>query len=238
MTKFKVLSTKKLNPSLVSEAALKNVAIIEAEFISVQPLISEYLLNRIRQLVRHNIALVFTSAHAVSIVDQCLHQGVDCNLPSWKIFSLSGKTGETIVKSQHMHESTLIHTAENAAELAKKIIDYGVQELVFFCGDKRRDELPNIVTSAGIGVEEIVVYRTIETPVIQTDQLDGVLFFSPSAVQSFFSVNQLNKKAVCFAIGETTAAAIAGYTNNTIITSEFPRQELLIATAENYFQHR
>jgi uroporphyrinogen-III synthase len=137
-----------------------------------------------------------------------------------------------------MRKNKIVDTAENASGLAKKIIENGVQELVFFCGDRRRDELPTILSGSGIVVEEIIVYRTIETPVTQTGNLDGVMFFSPSGVQSFFSVNQLNKNTVCFAIGETTASIIRDYTDNKIITSEFPRQQSLTATVAFYFQHR
>ena len=79
-------------------------------------------------------------------------------------------------------------------------------------------------------VHEIIVYETVETPVTAIENIDGILFFSPSAVNSFFSVNQLNANTVCFAIGNTTAEAIAGFTGNKIITSEYTSQEMMLAS--------
>ena len=238
MTKFKVLSTKKLNPLLVSESAERGIEIIEKEFITILPVTNGNSMERIRELaIKTDISVTFTSAQAVSMVDKTLNGDINL-IPLWKIFCLSGNTRETIANSRSLSKSIVAATAENAAGLAKKIMEKGIERLVFFCGDKRRDDLPELLSAAGIQLEEIVVYRTIETPVLETGHVDGVLFFSPSAVQSFFSVNKLNKDTVCFAIGETTATAIGKYTVNRIITSEFPRQELLVATAGFYFQQR
>jgi uroporphyrinogen-III synthase len=120
--------------------------------------------------------------------------------------------------------------------LASKIIHDGVTEIIFFCSNKRRDELPDILSEAGVRVYEIVVYETIETPFI-TEAVDGILFFSPSAVQSFFSMNQPGAGTVCFAIGETTAAAISERTSHQVITSEDPSQESMMARVESYFRN-
>ena len=42
-----------------------------------------------------------------------------------------------------------------------------------------------------LSVDEVIVYKTIETPKVLTKQYDGILFFSPSAVKSFFSKNSI-----------------------------------------------
>ena len=90
--------------------------------------------------------------------------------------------------------------------------------------------------SAGIKVHEVVVYETVETPVIANDDFDGILFFSPSAVQSFFSVNQLKNSDVCFAIGQTTAESIAAFAKNKIFISKTTSQEALLQEVINYFK--
>lgn len=131
----------------------------------------------------------------------------------------------------------VVDTADNAKSLAQTIIQHGVEEIVFFCGNKRRDELPEILKAAGIKVHEVVVYETIETPVVTNDDVDAILFFSPSAVQSFFSVNQLKKNTVCFAIGQTTANSIADFTDNRIVITESPSQEMMLALVNFYFQN-
>jgi uroporphyrinogen-III synthase len=83
-----------------------------------------------------------------------------------------------------------------------------------------------------------VIYETIETPQVSTEDIDGILFFSPSAVQSFFSVNQLKKETVCFSIGYTTAESVAGFTDNRIIISEAPSQEMILASVHFYFANK
>lgn len=130
-------------------------------------------------------------------------------------------------------------TANTARALAGTIIGHGVQEVVFFCGNRRRDELPRLLQEHGIGVHEITVYETRDIPAPALADPDAILFFSPSAVGSFFSVNSIGPKTVCFAIGSTTAAAIADYTDNKIITPELDRhsQDMIMASVEFYFQN-
>ena len=137
------------------------------------------------------------------------------------------------------NESQIIATADNAIELANKLMANGpFEKIVFFCGKSRRDELPDLIRNNGMELSEVFVYETIETPEVITDIFDAVLFFSPSAVKSFFSVNILPKETTCFAIGPTTAAAIRESTDNRIITSEEPNQETLMADVVYYLEHK
>lgn len=238
MAKYKVLSTKKLEPSLIEQARESDIEIIEQEFISVRPIIDLKAFQQVFALLKKPYA-TFTSANAVIAFEPYIHPNAEEDLtymPEWKIFCLQGKTREAIQNVKHL-KGKIIAQAENATDLAKKIIEHKAQEIVFFCGNKRRDELPNILKEAGIKVHEIVVYETIETPAITTDDIDAILFFSPSAVQSFFSVNQLKKNTICFAIGETTANSIADFTDNRIIISESPSQEMMLASVHFYFEN-
>jgi uroporphyrinogen-III synthase len=50
-------------------------------------------------------------------------------------------------------------------------------------------------------------------------------------------VNKLSPDTVCFAIGNTTAQAIARFTANRIITSELPSQEMMLASVFFYLQN-
>lgn len=236
MAKYKILSTKKLLPVIIEEAKKKNIDITEKEFISVKPILTKENYEQIMFLVldKKKNCVVFTSANSVEVIKNYLHEGDIWYLPNWDIFCLSGKTKDSL--APNFSTKKIIATAENAFALAQKIIEHGIKEIVFFCGNKRRDELPNIIKNAGVNVHEIVVYETIETPSISTKDFDGILFFSPSAVKSFFSVNQLNKKIICFAIGDTTASAIKEYTENNIIISKSPTQEIMLEMVNSYFK--
>lgn len=230
MVKHRVLSTKKLEPSLVEQANQHGIEIIEQEFIAVNPILSKEKQDEIMPWIEKKelITVVFTSANAVEAVKHYLHKNNAEQPLHWNVFCISGRTKNAV--ATFIHPANILGTAEYGKDLAQKIIASGVKELVFFCGTKRREELPGMLKKAGITVQEITVYETVETPVTAIENIDGILFFSPSAVTSFFSANGLNANTVCFAIGHTTADAIASFTGNTIITSEYTSQEMMLAS--------
>ena len=80
-----------------------------------------------------------------------------------------------------------------------------------------------------------MVYNTIEKPHPVNKNYNGVLFFSPSAVHSFFTGNQAAEGTVFFAIGETTAKAVKNYCGNQIITSDMPAKDGLLRQAVDFF---
>jgi len=229
MAKYKVLSTKKLEPSLVEQAKQHDIEIIEQEFISVTPILSKEKQHEVMPWVLSNDLhhIVFTSANAVEAIKNYLREGATWFVPNWNVFCISGKTKSSL--KPYISDEKIMATAEYGKDLAQRIIECEVKEIVFFCGNKRRDELPAILKRAGVTVHEVVVYETVETPAVATNEIDAILFFSPSAVQSFFSVNQLNNNTICVAIGETTANSIKDFTKNKIITSELPNQEMMLA---------
>ncbi len=236
--KHKVLSTKKLERSLVAEAGENGVEIVEQEFISIKPVWSKETGERILDFAfSGKTAIVLTSANAADMLDRYMHQGDTFYVIDWNIFCLSGKTKAAVLSARFL-EKNIVGEAQNAAALANEIIRQAATEIVFFCGNKRRDELPELLRQAGIIVHELVLYETVETPELATENIDAVLFFSPSAVQSFFSVNQLKKETVCFAIGQTTADCIADFTDNRLIVSEYPSQEMMLASVKFYFQNK
>jgi len=233
--KIQILSTKKLRCNIIELAKEKNTEIIEKEFISIKPIFTKELNEQITSLILNskNPAVVFTSANAVKVIKEYLHQGDTHYIPNWNVYCISGKTKDSL--EPHIYEKNIIEIGKDAAELAQKIIDAGVKEIIFFCGNKRRSELPDILNHAGIQVKEIIVYETVQTPVISTTDFEGVLFFSPSAVKSFFSMNKVSKNTTCFAIGNTTASEIEKYTNNKIIVSPTPNQEMMLETIIFYY---
>jgi len=90
----------------------------------------------------------------------------------------------------------------------------------------------------GVDVREIVVYTTVKTPVKFDKDMDGIIFFSPSAVNSFFSVNHIKPQTVCFAIGQTTANALRESTGNEVIVSNSVSQEGMMKTMKIFFTQK
>ncbi|HKC35849.1 MAG TPA: uroporphyrinogen-III synthase [Chitinophagaceae bacterium] len=235
MMKYKVLSTKKLEPSLIEQAKQKNIEIIEQAAISIKTINTKEKWQEVYHYVEAGSQyVVFTSSHAVQVMKSFLHFYANPVSVQWKIFSLSGRTREAVEEHLNLF-GEIIDTAQDAHSLTKKIIENKVKEVVFFCGNKRRDELPDALKKAKIVVNEVIVYNTTETPRQTTDDVDGVLFFSPSAVNSFFTVNSLKKSAICFAIGKTTAEWISQFSNNKTIISESPNQEGVLAAVIRIF---
>ena len=96
---------------------------------------------------------------------------------------------------------------------------YRAFSFTFFCGNLRRDVLPDFFKENKIKFEEIQVYQNKLTPHKITEPFDAVLFFSPSGVMSFLEENQLGNQ-VCFCIGTTTAEALEPYTDKIILSKK------------------
>ena len=83
---------------------------------------------------------------------------------------------------------------------------------------------------------EIEVYQTNLTPQKITKKLDGILFFSPSAVESYLNLNSI-KDETCFCIGETTAEALENKKIKNIIIAEKPSVENVIDEVVKYYNN-
>jgi uroporphyrinogen-III synthase len=59
------------------------------------------------------------------------------------------------------------------------------------------------------------------------EKVDGILFFSPSAVESYLAANKI-KNEICFCIGETTAEALEKNKIKNIIVAHQPSIEDVI----------
>jgi len=224
-----LLSTRPLDKAMVMEAAKNDIIIEEMSFIKTEETVGPSIAKKIQELGHQNITTVFTSMNAVEAVGKLMRAETN-----WKIFCI-GNTTKKIVK-KIFGEKNIAGTADTADELAEKIIkDNSIKNVIFFCGNKRRDELPEKLKNKGVDVEEIVVYKTIETPQLVTKQYDGILFFSPSAVHSFFSKNSINDTTSLFAIGATTAKAAHFFTRKPVIIAERPGKENLVNLAIKNF---
>lgn len=232
--KIRILSTRPLDEAVTEKAAFQNVEIDAMSFIRVKKMVSEDVSKRINILSRQRATVVFTSMNAVEVVIEIVP--VDPLVPDWRIYCMGGATF-TLVKKYWPYDK-IAFTAKDATELAKAIVIDKVEQIVFFCGDKRREELPDLLKQQDIQVEELVVYETIETPAVIKENYDGVLFFSPSAVRSFFSCNQPGAETIFFAIGNTTANTIKQFASNCIIVSDFPAKDQLVDKALKYFSER
>ena len=227
-----ILSTRPLAKEIHSEAEANGIIIEELSFIETQPIQDPELFEKIKQLATQKLTVAFTSMNAVEAVVKHIDKNVD-----WNIYCLGNTTKKLI--EENLGSDKIVATAENAKLLAERMIDDGVKSIVFFCGNIRRDELINKFRSEKAQVEEVVVYETTELPAPLTKEYDAILFFSPSAVHSFYKANNLNRQTQVFAIGKTTAEALREHKHHKIIVAhatdkiEVAKQAIAYLSKEN-----
>jgi uroporphyrinogen-III synthase len=195
--KVNILSTKTL--SSIQKQALLDAAIqvVEADFIKTE--------NASFEIKNLNKNLIFTSQNAVLSILQ--HPTID-QLKQKTVFCVGLKTKELLNENGFTVEAYTGY-AEDLAEIITLV--YSDESYTFFSGNLRKDTLPEMLTENDITFNEIKVYDTTLTPHKISDKVDGILFFSPSAVTSYLKKNKISNE-VCYAIGNTTALQLE--TNN------------------------
>lgn len=230
--KTQILSTRLLDKAIIKKAAEEDVVIDVMSFIKTEKIINTETEKKIIELLQQKITVVFTSMNAVDSVKAYISEP-----PSWKIYSIGNTTKKLV--TQIFGEESIAGFANNGEQLSKVMLkNKRIRKIFFFCGNIRRDTIPAKLTNNGLAVEEIVVYKTIETSGIIKKNYDGILFYSPSAVQSFFKKNTVSNKTELFAIGATTANAIEQFSNQPVIIAEIPGKENLVDLAVNHFSKR
>lgn len=229
--KYRILSTKSLQESLRQAAATRGIALVDQPFIDILPVRTPQLDARLKEIALGGQVLVFTSPNTVKSVTGYWNNGV-----KQRIYCLGGATLEVV--QAEIPGAEVLATAASSLELAKLIVsDASIGKVVFLCGNIRRNELPEHLSAHQIGVEELVVYHTVETPALLGERYDGVLFFSPSSVRSFFQQNTPDGETVYFAIGETTGAAVQEITGRQPVIGTEASVPALVQTAIDYFDN-
>ena len=149
-------------------------------------------------------AWIFTSQNAVKNILRQAQYDKD-GLPG-TVYASGKQTAKAL---QEKGFDTKFGADETALSLAEKIVEDGITSALFFCGNMRRNELPDYLAKKGVQIKEAVVYHTLLEPKkIQTQKGDTLFFMSPSAVESFAMLNEFSTEIDYYSIGETTANAL------------------------------
>jgi uroporphyrinogen-III synthase len=220
----RILSTKKLSKALKKKLSDAKVELVEKNFIKIKSVPFETPVL--------NDCLVFTSKEAVKSVVKLNIKNVllkSCMCVGSKNRSFLEKKGFTVLES-----------ADYADELIQIIASkYKNKSFTFFCGNIRRNTVTDFFSENKIAYNEFVLYETILNPHKIKKTFDGVLFFSPSGVNSFLEKNSLKNKT-CFCIGTTTAKAlknkpeVSGQKN--IVIASQPTVENVIDEVIKYYK--
>lgn len=219
--RIKILSTKKLLPAQKRLLVEARFALSQSDFIATQSI--EFDLKKV------NESLIFTSQNGIQSVIQ--HPQFD-KIKDRKVFCVGLKSKDLLIANG----CNVVAYAENAADLAEAIsLVYSHDSFTFFSGNLRRDELPFTLKKAKVDFNEIQVYETILTPKKNTIQQKGILFFSPSGVESYLKKNSITDE-VCFCIGKTTGKELVKKKVSKIVMAPQPTVEALITTIIEYYQ--
>jgi len=125
------------------------------------------------------------------------------------------------------------HFENNAKNLANYLIDYMEgTEVTYFCSDLRLDDLPIILEKNNIKVTEVEAYQTKFDSVKVAETVEGIMFYSPSTVESFIQNN--NAEVIAFCIGETTANEAKKHFNDVRI-AKVPTVESVIELVNEHY---
>lgn len=218
---FTVLSTKKLQSGQRELLLNRGIGLVEIDFISIIPL--PFQIDEIPENI------IFTSKNSVQAM---LDHPSKRYFQQKHIFCVGEKTADFLKINGFRVFKTANYGEDLAFEIAK---NHSQEKFLFICGRKRHDALPGELKKAGIQFSEVKVYDTELSPKKIERIFDGVLFFSPSAVQSFCAENGLSG-SVAFCIGTTTSTEAKKHTNN-IITATSPSMENVIVQVVKHFSN-
>lgn len=217
---FAVYSTKKLS-EIQKRLLPETVAVEDSDFIKIR-------FNRIPpKVIKKDIEnVIITSKNGV---ESLLNSFVKQELSFKNIYCVGRRTKKLI--EQKIGKVT--HSEKNAEKLAEYLLsNIKGQEVTYFCSDLRLDTLPEVLSENGIAVNEVEAYKTMFSPVNVREQFSGVLFYSPSTVESYLQENQPNKIAFC--IGESTAKEARKHFEN-VQVANLPTVESVLELVNLHF---
>jgi uroporphyrinogen-III synthase len=183
-----------------------------------------------------NFLLLFSSENSVKWLKWGLDRYGYKLPPGLKAFCVGKKT---LRSAEDMLEVEPILAEKNSETLVttlKETVPLGITFL-YCCGSKRLDTLPLGLKAAGFVVKEYIVYKTELTPHKTFRDYNVILFFSPSAVVSYFGVNNWDKEMVAVSIGHTTSEALKKAGVGTILIADEPNELAMLGKLHDFLKN-
>jgi hydroxymethylbilane synthase len=208
-----VFSTKKLTTEQAERFDSK-IAVASEDFIQIS-------LNRIPRLTLKaaHKNVIITSQNAVEALIASINPE---ELKFENIYCVGRKTKRLIER----RIGKVTHFESSAKELADYLVEHiDGTTASYFCSNIRLDELPSILAEHKIELTEIEAYSTKKSPVKVANSIKGVLFYSPSTIDSYLQENTSDVVAYC--IGDTTATEAKKHFSK-VYTAKMPTLESVI----------
>ena len=221
---MRLLSTKILDLNFKSQIAQIGISMFEHPFIKIN---SIPLKN-----FKFQSSFIFSSQNAVKIAFE--NPQIKKQIAGKRYFCVGEKTKALLEKNGQK----VIKMTHNASDLGFHIIKtYKNETFSFFCGKLRRPEIESLLAKEKISLQIHEIYNTIYNSKKFDNQFDGVLFFSPSAVNSFFKKNNWSSKVHAFSIGKSTSKTLEKFTLDFTEAKKPNENELLSILNSHYLKY-
>ncbi|MDX1327920.1 MAG: uroporphyrinogen-III synthase [Arenibacter sp.] len=227
---IRLLSTKILSPS---QSALLSKGHFNIE--AYDSLKIELLYQEIDTSYKH---VIFTSQNTVKSYLKNLEEAANLNnLKNSKDLSSQitaycvGEKTKALLEENGIKVVAVTHYG---ADLAKILVsEYSQHSFLFLCGNKRRFEIPTSLKENNIHFKEQVVYKNSPNPKGFSTAFDGILFFSPTGIESYLMKNTLSD-SIAFCIGTTTAEEAKKHTSKIVVAKKPTVESVLEKVVEHY----
>lgn len=189
---IQVFSTRNL--SELQRQRFKNVTVESTDFLKIS-------LNRIaKPILKSPIEnVIITSQNAV----EAITASVPKEELQFKNIYCVGRRTKRLIENRI---GKVKHSENYAKDLAAYLVEFiDGTEVTHFCSDIRLDELSQTLEKNNIKVNEVEAYKTVLDSEKIDPKIEGIMFYSPSTVESYMINNEAEGK-VAYCIGDTTAA--------------------------------
>ncbi|WP_428235152.1 uroporphyrinogen-III synthase [Gracilimonas sp.] len=223
--KPRILFTTRLKKQRLAALQSSGFSVESVPFITFEYVIPAMWIS---QLPDQTDAWIFTSKKAVKAIKPAFK---DLEVPD-HIFAVGSKTAEML---EELNLEVTIPDEYNVVSLAEKMKELELTNVTHFCGNLKAGDL-NKLLGEDVNLTSVEVYRTKLAPhTLNISNYDGIVFMSPSAVESFSERNEINGTAKVFCIGPTTEAAAEEVGFENCITPEYSTLDDLTESIQNYF---
>jgi uroporphyrinogen-III synthase len=129
-----------------------------------------------------------------------------------KYFCVSDQTANYLQKFIVVRKRKIFTGKRTVADLFPLIKKHKIENYLFPCSNIRKEDLPDFMNENGIGLTEMILYRTVASDLSDLSDVnyDILAFYSPSGIQSLlenFPDFKQNKTRIA-AFGPTTSNAV------------------------------
>jgi uroporphyrinogen-III synthase len=227
--RYKVLCTRKLDDHWAEQALREGIELSSREYLRISLKKPEEIAGALEQ---NRAPFVFTSAYGVKAV-AAFAEAYPNGLQIKDCFCIDGNT-RTEAEAAGFK---VLDSARDAKELAGRIIESGYRLVLHCSAANRRMELDETLAVGGVRSQYCEVYEKTLVP-FKAGAIDGVVFYSPSQVDSFLALNELDKKTPAFCIGGTTARHLESKGHQHIHVAPQAATEHILQTLYQYFKQQ